>query len=65
MEQTEMYRAHAIVIIAVLAHGDAPQAQRAAARVRAQPIDPSLQAQLDAALLHRGAHRAAGVNPPE
>lgn len=53
--QTEMYRAHAIVMVAVLAHGDAAQRTRARAWWRpGQALDPSLQQQLEAALGHPG-----------
>jgi DNA-binding SARP family transcriptional activator len=53
LDETQAYRAHAIVIIAVLTHGAA--AQRAQARRWWRPdqaLDPALQAQLDAALAH-------------
>jgi tetratricopeptide (TPR) repeat protein len=51
LAHTEMYRAHAVVMVAVLSHGNAEQGQRARAWWRpAQALDPSLQQQLDAAL---------------
>lgn len=48
---TEMYRAHAVVMVAALTHGNAAQRERARAWWRpGQALDPSLQQQLDAAL---------------
>ncbi len=54
LDQTEMYRAHAVVMVAVLNHGNAAQRRRARARWRPdQALDPSLQQQLDEALRRR------------
>ncbi len=51
LAQTEMYRAHAVVMVAVLNHGNAAQRQQVKAWLRpGQALDPSLQAQLDSAL---------------
>jgi tetratricopeptide (TPR) repeat protein len=53
LAQTELYRAHAVVIVSALNHGNADQQRRARAWVRpAQALDPALAQQLATALGH-------------
>jgi tetratricopeptide (TPR) repeat protein len=59
MDGTEMYQAHAAVIIALLEHGSDAEAARALARLREQPIDAYLQQRLDDAIRKRGPVAAA------
>jgi hypothetical protein len=55
LEHTQAYRAHAVVVLAVLEAGSPAQAQRALAWLRPQQaLDAALQRQLDAALAAPG-----------
>jgi tetratricopeptide (TPR) repeat protein len=57
MASTEVYLAHAIAVLAVLRFGTDSQVQQAQTHLRAQALDPSLNARLGDAL------RARGIDP--
>jgi tetratricopeptide (TPR) repeat protein len=57
MASTEVYQAHAIAVLAVLRFGSDAQVQQAQTHLRAQALDPSLNARLGDAL------RARGIDP--
>jgi DNA-binding SARP family transcriptional activator/tetratricopeptide (TPR) repeat protein len=54
MASTEVYLAHAIAVLAVLRFGTDSQVQQSLIHLRAQALDPSLNARLGDALLARG-----------
>lgn len=54
LDATDLYRAHAVVIIATLEHGGPDAVGRAAKRLRDQPVDPFLQRRLDALVERHG-----------
>jgi DNA-binding SARP family transcriptional activator/tetratricopeptide (TPR) repeat protein len=51
---TDLYSAHAAVVVVALDHGDDAAAARALGWLRRQPLDAHLQQRLDAALARRG-----------
>jgi DNA-binding SARP family transcriptional activator/tetratricopeptide (TPR) repeat protein len=51
---TDLYSAHAAVVVVALDHGDDATAARALGWLRPQPLDAHLQQRLDAALARRG-----------
>ncbi len=57
MAGTEVYLAHAVAVLAVLRFGSDSQVQQAQTHLRAQALDPSLNARLGDAL------RARGIDP--
>ncbi|MBT9490187.1 MAG: AAA family ATPase [Rubrivivax sp.] len=62
LPQTQLYRAHAVLVAAVLQHGNAAQAEEAQRWLRPdQPLDPALSTQLQAALAAQAARTGLSI----
>ena len=64
LDTTDLYRAHAVVIIATLEHGKPDAVRRAAQRLRNQPVDPFLQRRLDTLVARHGLDMAHSSKRP-
>jgi DNA-binding SARP family transcriptional activator len=64
LDATDLYRAHAVVIIATLEHGEPDAVSRAAQRLRNQPVDPFLQRRLDTLVARHGLDVAHSSEEP-
>jgi tetratricopeptide (TPR) repeat protein len=60
---TEIYSAHAVVLVAIFQHGGSSDAERACGWLRAEALEPSLQQRLDAGLARHGLAPPTGPPP--
>jgi hypothetical protein len=54
LPQTQIYSAHAVVLVAVLQHGSPADALRVPPWLRDEPLEPSMQQRLDDGLARHG-----------